>query len=610
VSILVKVRTAYSLGIVNIVRAIVYRLSIKYRLGSATKVAHYVSEGLFFRPNLDLKLGVQSLLANDTWWNQHLYFGWHKKQIVDLPDWCANCFTGVRLSESDKSWWQIADFDTSVGDIKTIWEASRFDWVLCMSQLGINGDLEAFDRLNAWLTDWVDKNPPYYGPNWKCGQEASFRVLHLATAALMVKQIESAEQPLVDLIVAHMKRIKPTLAYAIAQENNHGTSEAAALFIGGSWLESLGHPEGRGWKLLGAQWLENRVRRLFQTDGSFSQHSSNYHRLALDTYSIVEVWRRHQNLPPFTKTMTNRLSAATQWLYQMTDIGSGDVPNVGANDGARLLPLAKSDFRDFRSTVQLAAVLFSNKRAFTGEGDWNLPLAWLSIPIPKETIAEQISQEFDNGGYMLLRKNMAMVLFRYPRFAFRPSQSDILHVDFWLAGSNLLRDGGSYSYNTGDDLLAYFSGTASHNTIQFDNRDQMPRLGRFLFGDWLKTEELIHLQNSGHGVMAGAGYSDSNGAKHHRLVELSASTLKVTDTISGFSDSATLRWRLAPGTWRQKGQSLLCESLELSVTTDIPDAKYALLEGIESRYYMKKERLPVFEIALRYAGTITTVLRF
>jgi hypothetical protein len=36
--------------------------------------------------------------------------------------------------------------------------------------------------------------------------------------------------------------------------------------------------------------------------------------------------------------------------------------------------------------------------------------------------------------------------------------------------------------------LNYFAGTASHNTIQFDDRDQMPRVSRFLFGDWLKPD--------------------------------------------------------------------------------------------------------------------------
>ena len=41
------------------------------------------------------------------------------------------------------------------------------------------------------------------------------------------------------------------MAYALGQQNNHGTSEAAALFIGGSWLEQLGDPRGARWSRIG-----------------------------------------------------------------------------------------------------------------------------------------------------------------------------------------------------------------------------------------------------------------------------------------------------------------------------------------------------------------------
>ena len=87
-----------------------------------------------------------------------------------------------------RPWWQIPDFDPRVGDIKTIWEASRFDWVLTCAQHACHGDPVGVERLNTWLADWVANNPPYLGPNWKCGQEASIRVIHLAVAALILDQ--------------------------------------------------------------------------------------------------------------------------------------------------------------------------------------------------------------------------------------------------------------------------------------------------------------------------------------------------------------------------------------------------------------------------------------
>jgi hypothetical protein len=41
-----------------------------------------------------------------------------------------------------------------------------------MAQRIASGDVNELDRLNNWLQDWIIKNPPYMGVNWKCGQKA------------------------------------------------------------------------------------------------------------------------------------------------------------------------------------------------------------------------------------------------------------------------------------------------------------------------------------------------------------------------------------------------------------------------------------------------------
>ena len=91
----------------------------------------------------------------------------------------------------------------------------------------------------------------------------------------------------------HLCRIAPTIRYAIAQDNNHGISEAAALFIGGTWLVKMGNLVGQRWADMGRYWLEDRALRLIGPQGSFSQSSLNYHRMILDTFCIVEFCRQH-----------------------------------------------------------------------------------------------------------------------------------------------------------------------------------------------------------------------------------------------------------------------------------------------------------------------------
>jgi hypothetical protein len=500
-----------------------------------------------------------------------------------------------------------------VGDIKLIWELSRFDWVLPFAQRAHKGDPVALDQLNTWLPDWCEHNPPYKGPNWKCGQEASIRVMHLAMAALILGQVRAASPSLRDLVQLHLQRIAPTVQYAMAQDNNHGTSEAAALFMGGSWLVAVGVPEGESWARMGRRWLEDRAARLIGPQGSFSQYSLNYHRVMLDSFCMAEVWRRYLDLPAFSVGWQSRALAATEWLRHMVNPFNGDGPNVGANDGARLLQLTDTPYRDYRPSVALAMALFVGQRAYAQSGPWEHALQWLGVAVPLAVAPPPQSYMADDGGFAVLRCGRAMAMLRYPRFRFRPSQADALHLDLWLGPDNLLRDAGTYSYNTDPHWINYFGGTASHNTVQFDNRDQMPRLSRFLFGDWLKADGVQTLPGSAETTQFAAGYRVGRGARHHRAVSLQAGRLQVVDQVQGFTTKAVLRWRLQPGDWRlvrsPQGLQLVLGSegvVTIGVSSTVPVLRGELVQGWESRHYLEKTPVPVLEVEVKQSGTLTT----
>lgn len=610
----IKARTALALGMPSLARALRYRLGIRTGLNPVRRLQALIPPGPFFAPHAlrPTPDGVDSGIALSAF-DSLPYFGWFHSGRGGIPDWHCNPFNGKNFAAPERPWWRLPDFDPELGDIKTIWEASRFDWVLALAQRAAGGRSSALEQLNAWLASWADSNPAYLGPNWKCGQEASIRVMHLAISALLLGQHRAPESALLELVRVHLLRIAPTLGYAIAQDNNHGTSEAAALYIGGSWLAARGHAEGRRWQEMGFHWLRNRALRLIALDGSFSQHSTVYHRVMLDTYAMVEVWRRQNGLPGFPQNVSTRLGAAANWLYQMTDPGSGDVPNLGANDGARLLPLTAADYRDFRPSVQLACALFLQSRAYAGNGSWEDGLRWLDVPVPSREMPARHSAFMPDGGYGLLHGHRSFALFRIPRYRFRPSQADALHVDFWVNGENVLRDGGSFSYSATPELLRYFGGTESHNTVQFDDHDQMPRLSRFLFGAWLKAKSVKPVRTDLHGASCAAGYRDWLGCSHHREVALSDGCLRVIDRVAGFREKATLRWRLQAGNWSLRDGILVNGRqghYELRISADVPIKRIELVTGIESRYYMNTTQIPVLEIELDRPGTLTTELQF
>jgi hypothetical protein len=541
------------------------------------------------------------------------YFSCFKKKIGSPPNWFHDPFTN-RSIKYETHWSRLDEFAS--GDIKAVWEASRFEWAPLFAQAWrLTGHHAYLEALGNWLEDWNLHNPVNQGVNWKCGQEASIRVLNLLLAARLLKAHLHPANAFITLIQSHCQRILPTIRYAIAQNNNHGTSEAAALFVCGAWLlKHATFPKEKSkalhWKKVGRHWLEDRARKLIAADGSFSQYSVNYHRVLLDTLCQVELWRRDLGEEPFSDLYMKICALAVDWLASMTDEISGNAPNLGANDGARLYNLSTSPYRDFRPTIQLSSLLFKNHRVYDA-GPWDEHLHWFGInpsDFPKANAASSVLHP--NGGDVVLRSNGLKAVVRFANFRFRPSHADCLHLDLWSRGQNLLRDGGTYSYNTDDQTMDYFSGTASHNTVQFDGLNQMPRISRFLFGDWLKmTETGFHEIQGGRQSWVGA-YRDSFGANHRRKVEIDGKICRITDEIDGYHKKAVLRWRLIPDEWMI--EDFLCEGplAKIKIKTNDAVTRCEMVSGWESLHYMQKTELPVFEIefAPNKARVITDII--
>jgi hypothetical protein len=675
----------FRLGIAHVVPVLLYRLAIRFRL-----FEKLLRAGTSYRDPLFHELCTPPEFSGDATSRVSIleeahklregslrYFSHRFFHIGSPPDWFLNPFNGKRLSHPEIHWSKVSDFNLEIGDIKCIWEASRFDWALLLARAyRLTGETRYLTLLNEWASDWIAKNPLNMGPNWKCGQETAVRLMQVLLAAFILEQHKTPTPGLRRFVMEHCARIAPTIRYAIAQDNNHGTSEAAGLYIGGAWLLSCAQNDSNRsakqplprsakqplpgsakqplpgsakqplpwsakqplrWYRLGKRWLENRVRKLIAPDGSFSQYSLNYHRVLVDTVNIVEFWRRELGLPAFSDIFYERSKAAVNWLYQMIDPETGDGPNLGANDGARLFVLSSTEYRDYRSSVQLGAVLFLGKKVYR-EGPWDEPLVWLGLgksPSPDPShqgrginlSVGQISPPLVGGvgGGGVIRKSCIMPeggyviinavtsngkrsrgIIRFPNFRFRPGHADVLHFDLWYKGINILRDSGTYSYNADEPWQHYFSSTEAHNTVQFDGRDQMPRLGRFLFGEWLQMEQPGELLHHGDALSWTGAYTDYKKCRHKRTVLANGLVWKTIDEIEGFDTKAVLRWRLAPGAWKLDGMRCIGECAELSSYCTAPIQRFELIEGWESHYYQEKTTLPVLEIQVEPGKAVLT----
>lgn len=593
------IRVIFKIGIWNVVRVLRYRLALQLGMLKFKAIGTPREDDIFFAPSSPL---VSPRPVSQT------VFGWKDITFDGPPNWHCSVLLTDRYVDKSLPWTQALESVPSDIDVKEIWELSRFYWVPHLARDVLNGDATAGATLNAWLRDWEVQNPPYLGINWSCGQEAAIRILHCAQAAIILDEVSCAQAALVRFIANSAARIEPTLHYALGQANNHGSAEAAGLFVAGTWLEALNaDPRATHWKELGRHWLENRAKTLIFEDGSSNQYSTNYHRVVLNTYCFAEVWRRRFNEPSFSAELRLRLRKSNRWLYQMTDKATGVAPDFGANDGSLLLSGGSEDYRDFRPSVQLGAALFDGSRAYD-DNQFDELLLLYGIETKRKEILEQSSEIFENGGYILLRNKAASAIMRYPKYEFRPSHSDSLHLDFHVNGEPILFDGGTYSYSNYDSIE--LSGVSSHNTVEFDGHDQMTKISRFLYGDWLKPAMVRGPEYIGDAQRSYAGYKDSYGCKHVREICLRDDFLTVKDKISGFKSTAILRFRFVCSDYIFEKNKLYFNGIIIEIFDEKNIKSTRVIHSFYCKNYLKIEKCLVLEIEIIKPGEIVTEIKF
>ncbi|WP_343897514.1 heparinase II/III family protein [Craurococcus roseus] len=476
------------------------------------------------------------------------------------------------------------------GDIRPVWERSRWAELPLLAQAARldpgGGHLE---RAEALVADWLRANPPFRGPNWVCGQEAALRALHFALALALLGGEAAPTTAARELLALHARRIAATPAYAAAQDNNHAVSEPAGLL---ACALLLGDRRAAARE---AARLSTRVRRLVAQCGAFAQLSAGYHRLLLDVLAVATWLCRRFDAPCLDAPARERAAAAVAWLRRVTDPAAGAAPRLGHEDGSAFADLSLAGPADARPSLERAARLLAGRSAgFVDDPG----CAWLDLPpcppmpvAPPDWESEGMRGWAGEGG--------ARALLRTGPLRFRPGHADLLHLDLWDGPLNLLRDGGTGAYNPPPGRAwwhAHLTGTAAHNTVEFDGADQMPRLSRFLFARWPETGRLPE----------GAWMRDHRGNRHARMVRREGRAWLVEDRVSGGFARLALRWRLAPdGGWRGTADGAEGPLARLTVTADAPLA-CALEQGWESPAYGEVRAAPV--LAARAAAPVSRLL--
>jgi Heparinase II/III-like protein/Heparinase II/III N-terminus len=285
------------------------------------------------------------------------------------------------------------------------------------------------------------------------------------------------------MIAAHAWRTTQTVGYARSQRSNHLFSEAVGLWTAGTLYPEL--TDAAAWQKQGARLLREAVLDQITPEGASLQDSFNYQRMVLHlllwTVRLAEIHKIQ--LDPEIRTRT---VATFEFIRDFVDPKSGRAPNHGSNDGSHILPLAACDYGDFRPLLRLGSCVLDRPVALQ-PGPWDEAALWFCGNAAKSPEREAVYTISSRAGYHRVGTENSWALVRAGRYTRRPFQADQLHVDLWYHGLNLARDAGTYLYNGEAPWNNGLAGTAVHNTVMVDRRDQMRRAGRFLWLDWAQA---------------------------------------------------------------------------------------------------------------------------
>jgi hypothetical protein len=410
--------------------------------------------------------------------------------------------------------------------------------------------------------------------------------------------------------------------YALSQKNNHAFSEACGLILIASLFPELRDAEK--WRKRAHRVIVDEIERQVYADGSYVQHSFNYQRVMLQT-SILALRLAELAGEPFPTRVYQKVGACGQFLFELMEPQTGQLPLYGNNDGAYVLPLSECDSLDYRPVIQATHYLV-NRQLLLPRGAWDEDLLWLfGAGALRETDESRApvaasSRAFAAGGYYTIRRSDTFAMMRCHTFKDRPAHYDQLHLDLWFHDQNVLQDCGTFKYYFPErpDVEYYFKSIRAHNTIELDGGNPLELVSRFLWLPWprgrprrvrLESEDVQSLE------LEHYDYDRSPWHTIHRRTLVSFPTglwVIVDDLIGGGPHDAVLRWQLldAPYQLSPERDSLLlhtprgdygisvtahptaCSGMQL--TRGCGDAVH--VAGLRSPYYGQLDPITTLEI--------------
>ena len=485
--------------------------------------------------------------------NTYTFFSKAKFALGENYDWLTNPETNYKYQL--EHWSKIKDLSKEAGDIKYVWEKARFSFLYDIIRYDYHFDEDCASIVFQEINSFIDHNPINMGPNYKCSQEISLRVLNWTFALYYYRNSKelSVERfnKIMNAIYWQLHHVYHNINFSrIAVRNNHALTETLMLYLGGLLFPFL--PNTKKWSKKGKNWFEEEIAYQIYEDGTFLQFSMNYHRVAIQLLTWgIRLAKLHKD--PLNLTVINRAEKSLNYLRTCQDQTSGKLPNYGSNDGALFFKLTDDDFRVYTSQINdLCAVLHHEVSEHNESQLWYGINNCEIVPFEPDKLTS-----YPFGGHYVINDGSSKTLVKCAKYKDRPGHADNLHLDIWLNGNNYIWDPGSYKYNTVEKYSRFFGHCYGHNTVSVDNKNQMLKGTRFIWNYWNKKAKATLTEKERNFEFDGqfTGFPElGNKIIHNRKVVKAKKINKweVTDTIKNADDYVSqLYWHFNPKTYDQ-----------------------------------------------------------
>lgn len=439
--------------------------------------------------------------------------GWGSIALGVTPRWHEEPVAGRTAGR--RHWSRIDLLNAAeVGDSKVVWELNRHQFLATLGQAyRLTGDARYAERAWALVDSWIGDNPPGQGINWVSSLEVALRSIawtwawHLADGPGCLGP--AARHRFLTALERHGRHVEKYLSRYFSP-NTHLTGEALGLcYLATAW-PSL--PRSPRWWRLGSEILTREAETQVRSDGVHFERSACYHLYTLDfLLHYVLLCQERSSLPAATVVDTVRRLADAAQVLKRPD---GLLPNVGDEDGGRLLFLGRSAPLDPAPSLAVAAAVLATP-AWSPLTNRGAEAVWLlgvdRFEAAAGAAAASPAPEPPERLYPLLSSGLVVSRAGRDDYAVvsaglqepRPRclghiHDDALALELWCRSRPVLVDPGTLTYTGDAARRRWYRSAAAHSTARVDSRPDAPGAAPFEWPGLTGGRILHHDSGPGH----------------------------------------------------------------------------------------------------------------